>query len=122
MNSSLQCLSFIPKLRSYLLSDDYLSDLNNENPLGHSGKLATCMSAFFKKLWFGLRDVIQPINIRRSFATLANQWNSRDQQDAEEFIRWLLDGLHEDLNLIREKPYYAIPDSNNRSDAIVANE
>ena len=27
------------------------------------------------------------------------------QHDSQEFLAFLLDGLHEDLNLVREKPY-----------------
>ncbi|ETO17269.1 ubiquitin specific peptidase, partial [Reticulomyxa filosa] len=42
--------------------------------------------------------------------------------DAEEFIGWLLDGLNEDLNRAKEKPYYELKDSDGRDDTDVASE
>ena len=122
MNSSLQCLSYIAELRSYLTSDDYKNDINLNNPLGHKGRLANKFANFLKKMWFGLDKIVIPNNIRNEIGLLHSQWSTMQQQDAEEFIRWLLDGLHEDLNLILKKPYYQLSDSNGRNDEIVANE
>ena len=34
----------------------------------------------------------------------------------------LLETMHEDLNSVTKKPYYEQKDSNNRPDAVVANE
>lgn len=36
------------------------------------------------------------------------------QQDAQEFLVTLLDGLHEDLNRIKIKPYIELPDITNK--------
>jgi len=122
MNSSVQCLSFIPELRSYLIADDYLSDINKDNPLGYKGELARVFSVFLKQMWFGISSVISPREFRLATAQLYQQWDTTQQQDAEEFLRWLLDGLHEDLNLIHKKPYYELDDSNGRNDHVVADE
>lgn len=48
----------------------------------------------------------------------APQFSGYQQQDSQELLAFLLDGLHEDLNRIKKKPYVEIQDSNNRSDQV----
>lgn len=45
-----------------------------------------------------------------------------NQHDSQEFLNFLLDSLHEDLNRVFKKPYVEQSESNNRSDAVVAKE
>jgi ubiquitin C-terminal hydrolase len=40
----------------------------------------------------------------------APRFNGYAQQDSQEFLAFLLDGLHEDLNLVIEKPYLQADD------------
>lgn len=35
----------------------------------------------------------------------APRFSGHHQQDSQELLTFLLDGLHEDLNLVQEKPY-----------------
>ena len=42
-------------------------------------------------------------------------------QDAQEFLAFLLDGLHEDLNRVKKKPYIQNPDYEGQPDAELAN-
>ena len=35
----------------------------------------------------------------------APQFSGYQQQDSQELVAFLLDGLHEDLNLVKNKPY-----------------
>ncbi|KAI8511089.1 Ubiquitin carboxyl-terminal hydrolase 19 [Branchiostoma belcheri] len=44
------------------------------------------------------------------------------QHDAQEFLAFLLDGLHEDLNRIQDKPYTTTVESDGRPDGEVADE
>lgn len=46
------------------------------------------------------------------------EFSGYQQQDSQELMAFLLDGLHEDLNRIRKKPYIAIKDSDNRPDEV----
>ena len=39
-----------------------------------------------------------------------------EQHDAQEFLAFLLDGLHEDLNRVQEKSYVELKDSDDRAD------
>lgn len=52
----------------------------------------------------------------------APTFSGYSQHDAQEFLAFLLDGLHEDLNRIKQKPYVEIPDSDGRPDEEVAEE
>lgn len=40
----------------------------------------------------------------------------------QEFLAFLLDGLHEDLNHVKCKPYIEVKDADSRSDKEVADE
>ena len=40
----------------------------------------------------------------------------------QELLAFLLDGLHEDLNRVQDKPYVELKDSDNRPDVVVARE
>ena len=48
----------------------------------------------------------------------APQFSGYQQQDSHELLAFLLDGLHEDLNRIREKPYIPMKDANGRPDQV----
>jgi len=67
-------------------------------------------------------DPVAPAKIRSVIAKKYPQFSSYQQQDAQEFLSLLMDGLHEDLNRVLKKPYIQITDSNGRADAVVALE
>uniref|UniRef100_U3KN40 Ubiquitin carboxyl-terminal hydrolase n=1 Tax=Oryctolagus cuniculus TaxID=9986 RepID=U3KN40_RABIT len=52
----------------------------------------------------------------------APQFSGYQQQDSQELLAFLLDGLHEDLNRVKKKPYLELKDANGRPDAVVAKE
>ena len=47
---------------------------------------------------------IYPFTPQRSICQYASQFQGSDQHDSQEFLQFLLDGLHEDLNRILQKP------------------
>jgi ubiquitin C-terminal hydrolase len=47
-------------------------------------------------------DVVAPTDIKRLVGSYAPRFLGYNQQDSQEFLRFLLDGLHEDLNLVRQ--------------------
>jgi ubiquitin carboxyl-terminal hydrolase 31 len=51
-----------------------------------------------------------------------SQFRSSTQHDAQEFLFWLLDKVHEDLNTATKRRYKAIKNNYGRSDEIVAAE
>jgi len=52
----------------------------------------------------------------------APRFNGYAQQDSQELTSFLLDGLHEDLNRVVNKPYIEDKESDGRDDTIVADE
>lgn len=123
MNSALQCLSLTPHLRRYFLSDLYLHELNYVNPLGMEGKVALSLGALIKNMWSGDEfDAVSPKNLKQTVGKFAPRFNGFQQQDAQELLLFVLDGLHEGTNRVLEKPYVMIEDSNDRPDSVVFKE
>lgn len=77
-----------------------------------------------KALWNNEQfSATRPVELKRVIGKVASRFTGYDQQDAQEFLRFLLDGLHEDLNKIKKKPaYYEIKDRENAKDRDVSDE
>jgi ubiquitin carboxyl-terminal hydrolase 8 len=58
-------------------------------------------------MWGGDLPYLTPIDFRRSICQLKSQYNGSDQHDSQEFLSFLIDGIHEDLNRLIAKPTYA---------------
>jgi len=52
----------------------------------------------------------------------SSRFTDFQQHDSQEFLSFLLDGLHEDLNRVHDKPYVELKDSDDRPDEDVAHE
>jgi len=106
-NSAIQCISYIPLLRSYLLSSQYKinGDLNKDNPLGTGGKLLEEFSDLLKVMWSGKYNSRAPRAFRHQLGRARQQYAGADQQDAQELLNDMIDSLHEDSNKVKQKPY-----------------
>ncbi|KAJ1516421.1 Ubiquitin carboxyl-terminal hydrolase 15 [Coelomomyces lativittatus] len=106
MNSALQCISNTPVLiLDYFVSEKYKHHINRSNPLGLQGDIAEAFAHFIRELWTPGPSIVTPKNLRYVLTRFAPQFRSYYQHDAQEFLGFLLDGLHEDLNLVLNKPY-----------------
>ncbi|XP_062074713.1 ubiquitin carboxyl-terminal hydrolase 10-like isoform X2 [Humulus lupulus] len=121
MNSALQCLVHTPPLVEYFLQD-YKDEINTENPLGMHGELAIAFGELLRKLWSSGRTTIAPRVFKGKLARFAPQFSGYNQHDSQELLAFLLDGLHEDLNRVKRKPYIEAKDSDGRPDEEVAVE
>lgn len=122
MSSALQCLSHTRLLVEYFKNEAYLRDINLRNRDGTNGKLAVAFGELLRVLWTSEKKRFAPNEFKRVLARFNPQFTGSDQHDAQELLACLLSGLSEDLNRIMTKPYTEQPDSNGRSDAVVANE
>ena len=115
MNSSLQSLSNTVPLASYFISNQYKQEMNKDNPLGTGGKLAEQFAQLLKEIWSGKSRCVAPREFKWKLERFAPQFAGYQQHDSQEFLGFLLDGLHEDLNRIKKKPYIELTDSNPQS-------
>ena len=104
MNSAVQCLSNCVSLTKYFVNDCYKDELNMENPLGMRGEIANAYAGLMHQMWSGKYSVITPRQFKTSVGRFAPQFSGYQQQDSQELMAFLLDGLHEDLNRIKKKP------------------
>ncbi|KAE8683924.1 Ubiquitin carboxyl-terminal hydrolase 9 [Hibiscus syriacus] len=122
MNSALQCLVHTPPLVEYFLKD-YSAEINTQNPLGiYSGELALAFGDLLRKLWSSGQTAIAPRVFKGKLSRFAPQFSGYNQHDSQELLAFLLDGLHEDLNRVKQKPYIEMKDSDGCPDEEVAAE
>lgn len=123
MSSCLQCVAHITPLASYLLSNKFESHINKDNFDGTNGVLVRELSSLLKSLWFENKSSIAPFQFKKSLGRLNPDFAGSIQHDAHEFMGYLLDKVHEDVNLIvGKKPYYESPEGNGKNDAEIAND
>uniref|UniRef100_G3N760 Ubiquitin carboxyl-terminal hydrolase n=1 Tax=Gasterosteus aculeatus aculeatus TaxID=481459 RepID=G3N760_GASAC len=122
MNSALQCLSNASPLTEYFLNDQYEAEINRENPLGMRGEIAEAYADLVKQMWLSRSSYVAPRTFKTQVGRFAPQFSGYQQQDSQELLAFLLDGLHEDLNRVKKKPYLALRDAEGRADEIVAKE
>ncbi|XP_038697114.1 ubiquitin carboxyl-terminal hydrolase 8-like isoform X2 [Tripterygium wilfordii] len=121
MNSAIQCLAHTPKLVDYFLGN-YQNDINYENPLGMKGALALAFGYLLRRLWAPGEPSVAPRMFKLKLAKFSPQFSGYNQHDSHEFLAFLLDGLHEDLNRVKCKPYIEAKDAEGRPDEEVAEE
>ncbi len=85
-------------LTSYFIADMFRGEINKSNPLGTGGKLTEAYAGLLKEMWSGNYSVVVPSTFKKMIGDFAPQFSGYQQQDSQELMNFLLDGLHEDLN------------------------
>ncbi|XP_065841629.1 ubiquitin carboxyl-terminal hydrolase 8-like [Oscarella lobularis] len=116
MSSILQCLNNTTPLARRFLGGEYRRFINKTNPLGSGGCIAEEFAEVCKALWSGQFKSITPRDFKLAMSRFAPQFSGYDQQDSQELLAFLLDGLHEDLNAVRDKPYIEEEDNSDMTD------
>lgn len=96
MNSALQCLSNCRDLSQYFISQEFRKHLNKNNVMGLQGKMAQKYAELLRELWCGNRNVFAPSGIKSLISN--KNFGEFSQEDSQEFLVFMLDLLHEDLN------------------------
>ncbi|CAG8753754.1 3735_t:CDS:2, partial [Cetraspora pellucida] len=104
MNSVIQCLSGTLPFARYFLDGSFRRHINKSNPLGTKGVLAEAFAKLIQVMWNEPYHFVSPVTFKEAIGRFAPQFSGSDQQDSQEFLAYLLDGLHEDLNVIIDKP------------------
>ena len=125
MNPVLQCLSNTRALHDYILSDGFTSEVNTTTS-SMKGALIQAFADLIQDLWKKSDEtemVVTTALFKSQIQRFAPRFMGYQQQDAQEFLRYLLEGLHEDVNRVTSRPRPIIEDiGDNLSDSQKAKE
>ncbi|WPH03026.1 Hypothetical protein R9X50_00590000 [Acrodontium crateriforme] len=112
MNSALQCIRSVEELAVYFLCEKYKAEINASNPLGHGGHMAKSYAGVLKGIYeSSTGGAFTPRQFKSTLGSIQPLFAGYGQQDSQEFLSFLVDALHEDLNRVLKKPYNENPDS-----------
>jgi ubiquitin carboxyl-terminal hydrolase 4/11/15 len=116
MNSALQCISRVEELAVYFLHQKHKPEINADNPLGYNGRIANAFANFLAGLYSdNATSAYRPGGFKGALSMAQPMFSGYGQQDSQEFLSFLVDALHEDLNRIQKKPYIENPDSDDKT-------
>ena len=98
MNSTIQCLSATVMMSKFFI-DDRFRYYVQKNWKGSQGVMPGLYANLVRSLWKNDVEVIMPTSFRNFCGRLNREWVIDRQQDAKEFFDFLVDCLHEDLNI-----------------------
>ena len=109
MNCILQCLIGTTQLGEMFLKGEYQVFVDSK--LGYKGQLANTFSRLVRTMYQtgvnsgrGRVSYFAPKEIKYVCGQLSESFRGSEQQDCHEFLNFILDGLHEDLNRRGNKP------------------
>ncbi|KAG4302702.1 hypothetical protein PCK1_001057 [Pneumocystis canis] len=120
MNAALQCLTHTTELTTYFLSGMYRWEVNSTNPLGTGGQIARSYATLLNSLAHMTTTSFSPKAFKNCVGRFNLSFAGHSQQDSQELLAFLLDGMHEDLNRIQKKPYFEKPTLSDTNDALIA--
>lgn len=100
LNSALQCLSHVAPLTLFFLHDLHKIHIDppmNSDNIYHYGKVTDAYLKFLQNMWSGENKRFSPDGIRNAIGDLASQFTTYQQQDAHEFLVFLLNTIHNEL-------------------------
>lgn len=98
MNSTIQCLSATISMSRFFI-DNRFRYYVQKNWKGSQGVMPGLYANLTRSLWKNDVEVIMPTSFRNFCGRLNREWAIDRQQDAKEFFDFLVDCLHEDLNV-----------------------
>ncbi|ROT80633.1 putative ubiquitin carboxyl-terminal hydrolase 43 [Penaeus vannamei] len=113
INAVVQCLSHTDVLAEYFVLDQYKHDLARSNKInskkyGTRGEITGQLAVLLKALWT-LRYVPDvSMNFKNTVDKYESSYRGSQQHDAAEFLMFVLDKVHEDLNTASKRKYKKI--------------
>lgn len=80
----------------------------NSRKFGTKGELTEQLALVLKALWTCKNEPDYSTNFKAVVDRYGAQFRSSTQHDAQEFLFWLLDKIHEDLNTASKRKYKPI--------------
>lgn len=126
MNSIIQCLAHTDLLAEYFVMDQYKQDLKlrkgQTKKFGTRGEVTEKLALLLKSLWSSQYNSQISSDFKSIVGKYGVQYRGYSQHDAQEFLLWLLDKVHEDLNRATKRKYKANKETSGKSDDIIALE
>ena len=131
INSILQCLSYTDILAEYFVLDQYKSDLKRRRRLTFTktptatrgkGEITEQLAMVLKSLWSLQYDPEISDKFKALVDKYGSQYKGGNQHDAQEFLLWLLDKVHEELNTATAKKYKRLKNFPGKPDDVLAAE
>jgi len=102
LNATIQCLLATIPLSQFFLDNRWRGFLQ-KNWKGSNGIMPEIYANLIRSMWKNDVQAIRPSSLRNFCARLNKEWGVDRQQDAKEFFDFLVDCLHEDLNINWER-------------------
>jgi len=100
LNSVIQCLLHCDPIRDYFVKGRFKSEINSRSKT--KGKCADATSSLFEDLLNGRTS--SPSSVKSAVNRFSGLFRGTSQEDAQEFLRWYLEALHEDVQKVTSKP------------------
>jgi len=113
INATIQCLANTEPLAQYIVTNRYQADVRRSAGRGSGlrpgtrGELTESFAAVVRSLWTRRTSPEISGEFRSAVSRHGAQYRGYTQHDAQEFLLWLLDRIHEDVNLATKKKYRA---------------
>jgi len=104
MNSVLQCLSATIPLTRPFRDGSYKKWVQRDNWKGSRGLFPEHYANLISNLWVGDVSACRPVTFRKLCARLNGEWGTDRHQDANDFYVFVMEYLHEDLNVFWRNP------------------
>ncbi|XP_015336158.1 inactive ubiquitin carboxyl-terminal hydrolase 50 [Marmota marmota marmota] len=117
MNAILQCLCSISPLVEYFLSGKYMTALQKD-----CSEVATAFAYLMTDMWLGDSDCVSPEIFRSALGNLYPAFMKKTQQDAQEFLIYVLNELHEALKKYHRRRSHEKGSAQRCCRKVIANE
>lgn len=104
MNSIIQCLLGTIPLLQIFLNGSYKQHVNMNSKLGTKGIMAKFFAELAQSVFRKSDSIYEPRNFKIAVGSINSMFKNDYQQDCSEFLNFVLDGLHEDLNEAGNRP------------------
>lgn len=101
MNCIIQCLAATYKLSTEIIFGPSLVVYNSK--LGYHGRLYNSFAGLLKEMVNKRNSYVSPRNFKELCGSLLETFKGYEQQDCHEFLNFILDGLHEEMNISGNK-------------------